>query len=109
MKRLHHYDVAPGHAVPLYIIPLDSNLGRLLNRSVMATSVVRNAWGTREVYLYHYNAEIISHELDMEEREELEQHRVQYIPSNDEVVEALRGPMGPAGPMGMKGDKGDPA
>ena len=92
MIRLRHEDIALNHAVPLYIIPLDSDLGRFLNRSVMATSVVRNKWGDRQVYLYHYSASIILDELTLSDREELEQYRVQYIPSNDEVVEALRRP-----------------
>lgn len=105
MKRLHHYDVAPGYAVPLYIIPLDSTLGRFLNTSTMETTVVENKWSIREVYLYRYDASVIQ-DLDPEDREQLELYRVQYIPTNDEIVEALRGPVGPAGPMGPMGPAG---
>lgn len=33
----------------------------------------------------------------------------EYLPTAEEVVRALRGPMGPPGPMGMDGLPGEPA
>lgn len=115
MIQLRHHDVHPGYAVPLYLVPLTSALGQFLANSTMANAVVNNGRGDQDVYLYHYNPQIILHELTPEDREELENYRVQYIPTNDEVVEALRGPRGHVGPIGAagmrgeKGEKGDPA
>ena len=113
-KLLHHADLSL-RGVPTHIIPVDDGytqarvLDALLGADPNALYATFEEKRRRELWVFITTADPET-EIGWDEYNGepilLGEYVTRYVPSDAEVVRALRGPAGPVGPAGMPGEPG---
>lgn len=103
MRTVKRSDLPASCGIPLFLIPRDTQVAEeVLNLEHVLCTVgpLDDRLFVSVFYIDPSRMKI----LDEDGSNALEQYRVKYHPTSDEVVTALTGPVGPVGPQGAKGD-----